>query len=335
MLMLPLSPKAKTAIAPPDLHSQREHLQRFYSPRYYSQKLYSSAQYLHAATYFKPKVKKRIVRDLLGLDPCLARSGTLEVRLATTKSEIRKAQKLRFKVFFEEGGAIPDRKASLTRRDICAFDRICDHLLVIDHAAKSKRLGLPKPKVVGTYRLLRQDIAEAHTGFYSASEFEIAPLLARHPGKKFLELGRSCVLSEYRTKHSIDLLWQGIASYLNHHSIDVMIGCASFHGVNPLKIAAPLSFLASQSAANEIWSAKALGKNAIPMNYIAADSLDMKKAVQALPPLIKAYWRIGAMFGQGAVIDPAFRTIDVLVVLPVAQIDARYMQHFGIIAKAA
>ena len=40
-----------------------------------------------------------------GLGPSLGWSGSLELRLATKKSEIRKAQKLRFKVFFEEGGA--------------------------------------------------------------------------------------------------------------------------------------------------------------------------------------------------------------------------------------
>lgn len=288
-----------------------------------------------AAMFFLPRPKRREIRDLMGLSPCLARVGSLEVRLATTKREIRKAQRLRYKVFFEEGGAIPERTAALTRRDICAFDRICDHLLVIDHAAKSKRLGLPKPKVVGTYRLLRQDVAEKHNGFYSAREFDIAPLLARHAGKKFLELGRSCVLPEYRTKRSIDLLWQGIATYLKHHKIDVMIGCASFHGINPLKIAAPLSFLASQSAASDTWQAKALAPQAVPMNYIAKEALDMKKAIHALPPLIKAYWRIGAMFGEGAVIDAAFRTIDVLVILPVERIDARYMTHFGLNETAA
>ena len=82
------------------------------------------------------------------------------------------------------------------RRDLCGFDSICDHLLVIDHAAKN-RFGAIKPKVVGTYRLLRQDVAERHNGFYTESEFDVAPMLARHEGKRFLELGRSCVLPEY------------------------------------------------------------------------------------------------------------------------------------------
>ena len=88
------------------------------------------------------------------LDPVLGRIGALEVRLAITKRDIRRAQKLRYRVFFEEGGAIADARSALARRDICPFDRICDHMLVIDHAAKN-RFGRLKPKIVGTYRLLR------------------------------------------------------------------------------------------------------------------------------------------------------------------------------------
>jgi len=83
---------------------------------------------------------------------------------------------------------------------------------------------------VGTYRLLRQEVAERHGGFYSAGEFEIADLLKRHPGKRFLELGRSCVLPAYRSKRAIELLWRGIWTYVREHRIDVMIGCASFVG---------------------------------------------------------------------------------------------------------
>ena len=269
------------------------------------------------------------------LPPSLAWMGTLEVRLACSQREIRKAQKLRYRVFFEEGGAIADRASAMVRRDRCAFDKICDHLLVIDHAAKSKRLGLPKPKVVGCYRLLRQEVAGAHNGFYSAQEFDIAPLLARHQGKKFLELGRSCVLPDYRSKRTIELLWQGIAAYINHHKIDVLIGCASFPGTNVLKMAQSLSFLHTQARAKDEWHVTALPARYVPMNNVAAEAIDLKKALHALPPLIKAYLRIGALFGEGAVIDHMFGTTDVLVVLPVENIDPRYMGHFGLNEAAA
>src|SRR5215813_14956514 len=101
----------------------------------------------------------------------LGRLGTLEVRLARTAAEIRRAQKLRYDVFYKEMSAIADTTLYFARRDIDLFDAVCDHLLVIDHAARALPRTLHKaPAIVGTYRLLRQDIAERTGGFYSAGE---------------------------------------------------------------------------------------------------------------------------------------------------------------------
>lgn len=260
--------------------------------------------------------------------PSLGSFGSLEVRLATTKKEIRKAQRLRYKVFYEEGGAKADRTASLIRRDICPYDAACDHLLVIDHAAVN-RFGKPKPKVVGTYRLLRQDGAEAHHGFYSAQEYEIAPLLARHGGKRFLELGRSCVLAPYRSKRTLELLWRGIWAYTKHHKIDALFGCASLEGTNALAHVASLSFLSHFAGASEQWSVRALPERHVAMQMLTNDAVDKRRALAALPPLIKGYLRCGAKVGDGAVIDHQFGTTDVFIIMPVAELDLRYIEHFG------
>ena len=254
--------------------------------------------------------------------------GSLEVRLATTKKAIRKAQRLRYKVFYEEGGAKADRTAALIRRDICPYDAACDHLLVIDHAAVN-RFGRPKAKVVGTYRLLRQERAEAHHGFYSAQEYDIAPLLARHGGKRFLELGRSCVLAPYRSKRTLELLWRGIWAYAKHYRIDALFGCASLEGTNPLAHAVGLSFLSHFAAASEEWSVRALDQRHVSMQMLIRDSVDKRRALAALPPLIKGYLRCGAKVGDGAVIDHQFGTTDVFIIMPVAELDLRYIEHFG------
>ncbi|MEA2841032.1 MAG: L-ornithine Nalpha-acyltransferase [Methylobacteriaceae bacterium] len=262
------------------------------------------------------------------LGPSLGAFGSLEVRLATTKKEIRKAQRLRYNVFYEEGGAKADRTAALLRRDVCAFDASCDHLLVIDHAA-TNGFGKPKPKVVGTYRLLRQERAEARYGFYSAQEYDIAPLLARHRGKRFLELGRSCVLAPYRSKRTLELLWRGIWAYARHYRIDALFGCASLAGTNPLAHAASLSFLSHFAGASDEWSVRALDGRGVPMQMINRDRIDKRRALAALPPLIKGYLRCGAKVGDGAVIDRQFGTTDVFIIMPVAELDFRYIEHFG------
>ncbi len=258
----------------------------------------------------------------------LGRLGTLEVRLATRAKDVRRAQRLRYRVFYEERNAVADAATRIARRDIDAFDAICDHLLVLDHAPEAlSRRG--KPRVVGAYRLLRQEIAERHGGFYSEGEFAVRDLVMRHPGLRFLELGRSCVLKEYRDKRTLELLWHGVWAYALAHRIDVMFGCASFDGVDPDRLALPLAFLRRHAAASGEWRVAALPQRKVVMDRLAAGEVEAKAAMRALPPLVKGYLRLGATVGDGAVIDRQFGTVDVLIVLPVAGINPRYVQHFG------
>ncbi len=266
---------------------------------------------------------RRLVRDLDGLPTSL---GALEVRLATTKQEVRRAQRLRYRVFFEEGGAKPDAAARLVRRDVCRFDRVCDHLIVVDNAAPRADGAAT---VVGAYRLLRGDAAAANFGFYSAGEFDIASLVARHPGARLLELGRSCVAPGYRGKRTLEVLWRGIWAYARHHRIDVMFGCASFPGADPAAHAAALRFLGGGSGADALWDVRALPGRAIERPPAEDEPIDPRAAIRALPPLIKGYWRLGARFGSQAVVDANFDAVDVLAVLPVAEIEPRYLDHFG------
>ena len=172
-----------------------------------------------------PLAEYRVVQpDIFGGTGILGRIGTLELRLARSAADVRKAQELRYTVFFQDRhmGAHRQRKK---KRDQDAFDAICDHLIVIDTAT-------PAHIIVGTYRLLRQDIADAEHGFYSESEFHVRPLLQRHGHLRFLELGRSCVLPAYRDRRTIELLWQGLWAYVRYHRIGAMIGCASFEGTD-------------------------------------------------------------------------------------------------------
>lgn len=271
----------------------------------------------------------RLVRDYGSLDPVLGRIGSLEVRLATTAKEIRRAQRLRFKIFYGEMSASPSKAALISRRDVDEYDAICDHLLVLDHDVKPRPFRPTRPKVVGTYRLLRQEAADRHEGFYTRGEYDIAPLLKAHPHLRFLELGRSCVLKPYRNKRTVELLWHGIWTYVLHYRIDVMMGCASLEGTDPRELALPLSFLHHYAAAPAEWQACALPGRFTAMNILPKEAVDPKAALHALPPLIKGYLRLGATFGTGAVIDRQFGTTDVLVVLPVSAINPRYIDHFG------
>lgn len=261
------------------------------------------------------------------------RIGNLEVKLARSRADIAQAQRLRYEVFYEEMSATPSLVASMRRRDQDAYDAICDHLLVVDRAATSHDDSWTsgrRAKVVGTYRVLRQDKAERGPGFYTQREYDIAPLVrARSPTCTFMELGRSCVLKPYRNKRSVELLWHGLWTYVREHKVDVMIGCASFEGTDPKAHAMALSFLHHHAMADPAWRCRAHAPLHVPMDILPKDQVDMKAALRAMPPLIKGYLRLGAMVGDGAVIDRQFGTTDVLIILPVENIDPRYFGHFG------
>ncbi len=265
----------------------------------------------------------------------LGRVGSLEVRLAQTAAEVRQAQKLRFRVFYQEGPAIANPARLFARRDVDAYDAICDHLLVLDHAKRDTQPFNNRPAVVGTYRLLRQPLAEEFGGFYTAGEFDIGALIGRHAHLQFLELGRSCVLAAYRNKRTVELLWHGIHAYILQNGCDVMIGCASLDGTNPERLTLPLSFLHHYARAPEPWRARALPERYVEMNRMSKEAIDPKAALRALPPLIKGYLRLGAAIGDGAVIDREFGTTDVLIVLPVSVIKQRYFEHFDLSRRAA
>lgn len=257
------------------------------------------------------------------------RVGDLEVRMASGLKDVRLAQRMRYDVFYKEMSATPSFLSELRRRDEDPYDAICDHLLVVDRFRAKHGLAAQRPLVVGTYRLLRQDVALKHFGFYTQGEYDIAPMLARHASLRFLELGRSCVLKSYRNRRTLELLWHGLWTYVREQRADVMIGCASFEGTDPKAHAMALSFLHHHYRASADWYCAAHQHLNQRMDLLPAEAIDAKAALKALPPLIKGYLRLGAMVGEGAVIDHQFGTTDVLIILPVTNIDPRYFDHFG------
>src|SRR5688500_16480802 len=81
----------------------------------------------------------------------------------------------------------PSALAILSRRDEDAFDPIFDHLLVLDRGEPSDGRRWRRSKVVGTYRVLRQEIADLHDGFYTQGEYDVASLIQGKPDCKFVE----------------------------------------------------------------------------------------------------------------------------------------------------
>lgn len=266
--------------------------------------------------------------------PVFEQRGPLTVRLARNAVEVEAVQALRYQIFYEEMSARPSAAQARAARDFDDYDAICDHLILTTRAATehvTPAAHLPSGEtIVGCYRLLRQSVAETHGGFYSADEFDLGPMLANAGrGLNIMELGRSCVAPEYRTKHGIDLMWHGLGAMVSHYGIDAMMGCASFAGTDIDALAVPLSYLYHTRRTLGPWEVRALPERFVDMNIVPSDEISERAALRAMPPVLRGYVRTGCMIGNGAVIDHQFQTVDVFVLMPLTAVEDRYMARYG------
>jgi len=241
-----------------------------------------------------------------------------QVRLAETQQDLRAAQRLRYDVFVTElGGSGPlvDHAARLERDHL---DPYFDHLLLMD---------LSTERVVGVYRLMRAHKAAEAGGFYSASEYDLTPLL--RSGRELLELGRSCLHPDYRGGMAMHHLWQGLAQYVARHKVEVLFGVASFHGTDITTLAQPLSLLHQRHLAPAEFRVKALEKSYQNMDLIDEAHLNRKAAMMQIPSLIKAYLRLGGCVGDGAFVDHGFNTVDICLIMDTARMNTRQARIYN------
>ncbi len=249
-----------------------------------------------------------------------------DVRLALCEDDIRGAQRLRYAVFVEELGAGGDMVDHANRLERDEFDPHFDHLLLIDRSRDPKS----HDHVIGVYRLLTCDKARALGRFYCDSEYNLEPL--RRSGRKLLELGRSCVHRDHRRGAAMLHLWNGLADYVLSRGIEIMFGVASFPGTDIDRHAMALSYLHHFHLAPPALRVRALPQHFQPMDLIPPEAIDRQAALAAIPPLIRAYLRLGGFVGEGAFIDHAFNTTDVCLIMDTSAMSEK---HFDFYARKA
>lgn len=260
-------------------------------------------------------------------EPIILTAGTIEIRIATSPAELAAAQKLRYKVFYEEMQACPSAQMAAEKRDFDNFDLICDQLLAFDTTKSGDEA------VIATYRLLREEKINDIHGFYSFQEFDLSNMdnaifREEMAGRQLLELGRSCVREEYRSNNIIQLMWRAIVRYIVRHNVGCLFGCASLEGVIQGDLELPLSYLHHKYKTPDEFNIPALPERAQKMNYYEGDDIDISKAKRQLAPLVRGYARLGCYIGDGAVIDEQFNTTDVFILLLVDRLRQTTPQLF-------
>jgi putative hemolysin len=113
-----------------------------------------------------------------------------------------------------------------------------------------------------------------------------------------------------------------------------MIGCASLPGADAAAHAGAIAALAA-GGGNPAWRvAPRADRLEAGAEGIGAEPANPRALLRVLPPLVKGYWRLGATFSPSPVVDRAFDTTDLFVVMPLSEIESRYLQYFGVEAVA-
>jgi putative hemolysin len=232
----------------------------------------------------------------------------LVARITQDPAEIRQALQLRYRVFAEGMGAKIDSGEAGIDRD--HFDDVCLHLIVKDVSTN---------RVIGYSRIITNDVAEQTGGFYSATEFDMSRVI--QPGKTYMEIGRTCVDPDFRSGAVIGMLWSGIAQFMSAHDYDFLMGCASI----PLndgyaRAIAIINHLREKHFTPEDMRAE-------PKVHMPRISVDMDGA-SFVPPLLKAYLRIGVKVCGEPCLDKDFNVADALILLGRDDINSRYLRHF-------
>lgn len=247
------------------------------------------------------------IQSAITADAALERSE-LAVELAASAEDVRAFQRLRFEVFGLEMGARLESEAEGIDRD--HYDDFCHHLLVRDHATG---------RIVGGTRILTDGQARLAGGFYSEGEFDLSTLLPL-PGR-VMEIGRTCIHRDYRHGGAIGVLWSGLARFMLMNRFDYMMGCASIG-------------MADGGYQAHALMARVREKHLAPQGLRVTPRLPLPalpgdgEIKPHVPPLLKAYLRLGVYVCGEPCWDPDFNVADIFVLLDVNRLDARYERHF-------
>ena len=221
---------------------------------------------------------------------------------------LQEAQALRFRVFSGELKArLKGTERGLDEDD---YDAHCMHIGVRD---------LNSGQLVATTRLLDHRAARQIGHFYSEDEFSLHGL-NRLQGA-ILEIGRTCVDPAYRNGGTISVLWGELAEVLNRGNYRYLMGCASIPMQDGgIQAQAIMQRLRERYLCTE--HVRAEPKKPLPVLEIQAN------VIAEMPPLLKAYMRLGAKMCGEPCWDEDFQVADVFILLKRDELCPRYARHF-------
>lgn len=244
-------------------------------------------------------------------------SGDLIARTAITAEDILAAQRCRFEVFYKEKGAHPSPDILKMERDFDDCDPYATHLIV-EHQGK----------IVATARLILSQNLPKGKSYYTEEFFDCDPILSHYD--RIMEIGRACVLHDYRRGKALSLIWKYAMSVIDQTKTQLCFGCASFPGNDPKLHEHTLSYLHSLNLAPKELRPKIKTEHRVSMKQIEKDQINIRQALRGIPTLMRGYLKLGGLISDEAVIDYQFNTIFTCIFVDITKIPKEtYLNFIG------
>lgn len=243
----------------------------------------------------------------------LIETDRLRVRLAGSESDVARSLALRARVFRGDPEAADDDR----------FDRRCRHLLVEETAGGT---------LVATCRLL--DIADgAEVAQSYSAQFYALEALAGFEGP-MIEVGRFCIAPEARDADVLRLAWGALTRIVETDGVRMLFGCSSFSGTEPAAYLDAFALLRARHVAPPRWRPKVKAPDVFRFAQRLRRKPDSKRALKAMPPLLRTYLVMGGWVSDHAVIDRDLGTLHVFTGLEVGAVPPERVRALQALAGA-
>lgn len=231
-------------------------------------------------------------------------TGRYKARFAEGAADLDRAQALRWRAF--RAACAPGPEGG---RDRDAFDPDCRHVLV-----EEVRDG----RLVAAFRLLPLADGREIWRSYSAQFYGLSGLRA-YPGK-MVELGRFCLDPDCHDPDILRVAWAAMTRFVDEEGVGMLFGCSSFRGTDAEAYLDAFAMLRDRHLAPERWRPVVKAPKVFRFGQRLRRQSDPRRAMQAMPPLLRTYLLMGGWVSDHAVVDDDLGTLHVFTGVEVAGI---------------
>jgi putative hemolysin len=237
------------------------------------------------------------------------RRGRYNARVAASAEDLRRAQELRYLSFIASNGAAASNERA-EGRDVDEFDARCTHVLV-----EEQRSGA----LVCCFRFLPLQSGGEIGRSYSAQYYNLSALESFDG--PMVEMGRFCIHPDWQDPDILRVAWGAMTGFVDAAGVEMLFGCSSFHGTEAEAHLDAFALLKDAHLAPKRWLPRVKAPNVFRFaQRLRRRSPDMRRAMAAMPPLLRTYLLMGGWVSDHAVVDRDLNTLHVFTGLEIRAI---------------